>query len=210
MVSVVNPAQVRFFARSHLRRGKTDALDAEMIARFGVAMKPKQWHPSSSELETLKLIMRQHEALIGMLVEEKNRRHAHQARAAMPQQLIALTQEYIAFIEQQLAEFERSFKQQLQASEHQADVELMESVPGIGFVIATLLTETVAFGTMHHSKQLSAYAGLSPMPYESGRLQKPRHISKIGNPRVRKAVYMAALSAVRTRLAVQGFLSASS
>ena len=75
-VSVENPAKIKFFARSLLRRGKTDGMDAEIIARYGLTMRPAAWQPPRSELAELKLLVREREALLVSLTQERNRRHA--------------------------------------------------------------------------------------------------------------------------------------
>lgn len=64
IVSVVNPAQIKFFAKSTLCRGKTDAMDAEIIARFGLIMQPCAWQPPSRALVQIKQLMREREALL--------------------------------------------------------------------------------------------------------------------------------------------------
>ena len=76
---------------------------------------------------------------------------------------------------------------------------LLEAIPGIGPVIAgTLLTETGNFHAILSGRQLVAYAGMAPTPRQSGSMDLPRHISKAGNPRLRRAAYLAAVSATRT------------
>jgi len=71
-VSVVNPAQIKFFAKSTLRRGKTDAMDAEIIARFGLIMQPEVWQPPSPALVQIKQLVREREALLREHLRESN------------------------------------------------------------------------------------------------------------------------------------------
>ena len=71
-VSVVNPAQIKYFARSVLRRGKTDAMDAEIIARYGLVMQPRCWAPPSTTLIDLKQLTRERESVLGRRTQEHN------------------------------------------------------------------------------------------------------------------------------------------
>jgi transposase len=80
-VSVVNPAQIKFFAKSTLRRGKTDAMDAEIIARFGLIMQPSSWQPPSPTLVQIKQLVREREALLREHLRENNHLKALSAGA---------------------------------------------------------------------------------------------------------------------------------
>lgn len=199
-VSVVNPAQVKYFAQSVLQRGKTDALDANLIARFGATMHPRTWEPPSALSEELQVLMRQRDAYLAMLTQERNRLHSYQRSGFPSQRAIAVSQKTIAFLEQQIKELETNFKNTINTDEHWKHmVELLQTIPSIGLVTAgILLTETQALASFHSSKQLTAFAGIAPAPHTSGKSVYQRsRISKIGNPRIRKAFYMAAISAIR-------------
>ncbi len=199
-VSVVNPAQVKYYAQSVLQRGKTDELDANLIARFGATMKPRTWEPPSAISEELQVLMRQRDAYISMLTQERNRLHSYERSGLPPQRAIAVSQKTIAFLQQQIKELETTFKNTITTDEHwKRMLELLQTIPGIGLVTAgILLTETQALETFHSPKQLTAYAGIAPAPYTSGKsVYRRSRISKIGNPRIRKAFYMAALSSIR-------------
>ena len=73
LVSMVNPARIKGFAQSELIRTKTDKIDAAIIARFCLAMKPEAWTPPSSEVRLLRALVRRADSLIAMLTQEKNR-----------------------------------------------------------------------------------------------------------------------------------------
>jgi transposase len=199
-VSVVNPAQIKYFARTTLMRGKTDPLDADLIARFGVAVKPRFWTPPDETLENLRIFVHQREAYVAMLTEEKNRLHAFQHRAHCPKKVITMTKSHIRFLEKRIAELEQTFKDILrQKPNWQRSIDLLTSIPGVGLITATILyTETHAFSTIVASRQLTAFAGVSPAPFLSGTsVHHQTRISKIGNPRIRQAVYLASVSGVR-------------
>lgn len=200
-VCVVNPAQIKYFARTILMRGKTDTMDAELIARFGAVMSPHRWEPPSLEMEHLRLIMRQRDAYVAMMTEETNRLHALEGHAHPHKEMIKITKKHVRFLEQQILRMEETFKDTLNNTPAwKRHIELLMTIPGIGLITAgTLLTETNNFAAFVDAHQLTAYAGLSPAPFLSGTSVRGKtKISKIGNARLRRALYMAALSAIRS------------
>lgn len=200
-VCVVNPAQIKYFARTILMRGKTDTMDAELIARFGSVMSPHRWEPPSLEMEQLRMIMRQRDAYVAMMTEETNRLHALQGHVHPHKEMVKITKKHIQFLEQQIHRMEETFKDTLNNTPAwKRHIELLMTIPGIGLITAgTLMTETNNFATFVNAHQLTAYAGLSPVPFLSGTSVRGKtKISKIGNARLRRALYMAALSAIRS------------
>lgn len=199
-LSVVNPAQIKYFSRSILQRGKSDQLDAETIALFGARMNPRLWKAPSPLGEELQVLMRQRDAYVAMLTEEKCRLHALEHAGRTPHQALAICKQTIAFLRKQIKQLDTSFKNTIQKDNQWKQLyDVLLAIPGIGAVTAgVFLTETRALNEFASSRQLTAYAGIAPVPYSSGSsvLRKPR-ISKIGNARLRKAFYMAALSSVR-------------
>ncbi|MEK9135905.1 MAG: IS110 family transposase [Bacteroidota bacterium] len=209
-VSVVNPAQIKFFARTTLMRGKTDTLDADLIARFGAAVKPRVWNPPGKAFEELQLFSRQRDAYVAMLTEERNRLHALSHRVHCPPQVIRMTKAHIRFLEKRIEELEQGFKDHLdQSPEWKRSVELLTSMTGIGVVTAgVFLPETLAFSTMVDARQLIPLCGtgLAPAPHTSGTSVRRRpRISKVGNPRLRRAAYMASISGIRANPVLKAF-----
>lgn len=207
-VNVVNPAQVKAFASTTLRRAKTDATDADLIARFAYSVPLPLWNPPNLQLEALQLIMRQREALLEMLTQEQHRLHALERRPAAPHSVLKTTREHITFLKRKVRDSEDDFKKELKKhSEWQHSLDLLTSIPGIGPVTAAvLLTETGAFGSFLEARQLTAYAGIAPAPHTSGSsVRRASSISKIGNSRLRRSLYMAALSAARVESPLKAF-----
>lgn len=199
-ISVVNPAQIKYFSRSVLQRGKSDHLDAGLIALFGARMHPRIWEPPSPISEELQVFMRQRDAYVGMLTQERCRLHAFEHAGHTPQPVIAICQQTIAFLRKQIKELDEGFKNTLRGDPRWAKLyDLLRTVPGIGAVTAgVFLTETRALNEFSSARQLTAYTGIAPVPYSSGTsVHRKPHISKIGNARLRKAFYMAAVSSVR-------------
>jgi transposase len=196
-VSVVNPAQIKFFARSTLRRGKTDAMDAELIARFGLMMRPGLWNPPPQALVEIKQLVREREAVLQQLTRERNHGKAlQQAQHAAPLAL-RLIRQRVRLLERQVQVIETAIRDAFSQDQAlQAKLDLLLSVPGFGFVAAvTVLAETSAFETLDDGHQLGAYAGLAPAPNQSGLANRRGCISKVGNARLRRIAYLAALGA---------------
>lgn len=196
-VSVVNPAGVKHFARATLRRGKTDSMDAELLALYAQQMQPALWSPPRAVYAELQLLVRERDDVVDQVRQMQNQQHAHQHRYTCSDTLLKLLDERISLLKTQLKTLEQSIlrlcKQQL-SEPYQS----LRSVPGIGAVTASvLLAETAGLENFEHPKQLTAYAGIAPAPNQSGSFVGRSSISKVGNPRIRQACYMAALQARR-------------
>lgn len=206
-VSVVNPAQVKFFARSTLRRGKTDAMDAEIIARFGLLMRPQAWAPSSAALVEIKQLVREREAILKSWTCENNHLKALQSGQHATPLAVRLIKQRMRLLERQVKLLETAIKQAFSAeSELQNQLDLLLSIPGFGFIAAvTVLTETNGFETLEDGHQISAYSGLAPAPNQSGLSTRKGCISKVGNARLRRIAYLAALGASRSHSPMRAF-----
>ena len=193
-VSVVNPARIKGFAQSELIRTKTDSIDAGIIARFCLAMKPDPWEPPSPEIRSLRALVRRADSLIDMITQEKNRLGtAHES-------VISLIKEHIDYLEK---EIEKVRGQIANLIDRDPDLrqkkDLLASIPGIGKVtIAALLAELDKLDKFNHVRELVAFIGLAPKETLSGTSikGKPR-LCKTGNARLRKALYMPALVSIK-------------
>ncbi len=196
-VSVVNPAQIKFFAKSTLRRGKTDAMDAEIIARFGVMMQPPAWVPPSRALVEIKQLVRERESMIQQQSRESNHLQALQSGQYATPLAVRLARQRLALLRRQITCIEAALLKAFQEDpELHRKLQLLMSVPGFGFVAAaTVLAETNAFETLENGHEIAAYAGLAPAPNQSGLSQRRDRISKVGNARLRRIAYLAALGA---------------
>lgn len=194
-VSVVNPAQVKYFAKSILRRGKTDPMDAELIALYAQRMQPDQWLPTKTIYEELKLMVRERDDLVAQLRQLQNQLHAHNHRHLTPTKLVKLLKHRIHFLKKQSKTLEKMIDELCKETMKVA-YESLRSIPGVGLITASvLLAETAGLESFEHPKQVTAYSGIAPAPNESGTFKGQSRISKIGNARLRKAFYMAALQA---------------
>lgn len=198
-VSVVNAAQINYFAKSLLRRGKTDKMDADLIARYGATMRPARWTPTDACLETLRALVHERDAVIELITLEKGRHHALGHRHAVQDVVVRLCDERLALLSQQRDQLNTAIQEAIALPGRlHVQIDLLASVPGIGHLTAAvLLSETGHLDDMHRSEQWTAYAGLSPVPRQSGAMVGRCRISKIGNARLRRAMYMSAVTVSR-------------
>ena len=194
-VAVVNPRQVREFARSLGQLAKTDRLDALVLAQFGHSA---QNHgrltltqlPTEAEAE-LKALVRRRRQIVGMLVAETNRRQ--RASKAVKRSIVAT----IRALKRSLAELEQQVRETIKNSPaHQQKIAMLQQVPGIGPQLArTLIAEVPELGQIGR-RQIASLIGVAPHAHESGKF-KGRRIIWGGRAGVRSTLYMAMLSATR-------------
>ena len=194
IVSIVNPARIKGFAQSELLRTKTDKLDAALIARFCLAMKPGAWIPPSPEIRSLRALVRRVDSLIDMRSQEKNRiSTAHES-------VISLIKEHIAYLDQEIEKIRQQIAGLIEQDPNlKRKKELLDSIPGIGkATIPHILAELDDLEKFNHVRQMVAFIGLAPKETLSGSSikGKPR-LCKIGHARLRKALYMPALVSIQ-------------
>lgn len=199
-VVVVNPRQVRAFAQATGTLAKTDRLDAHVLAHFGAAMQPPPRALPDAATQQLSAILTRRQQLVDMLTMEKNR---------LPQQLTAAlrkrVQAHIAWLTQELGRTETELRQLIEQSPlWRTQDDLLQSAKGVGPILAqTLLAEVPELGRLNR-KQLAALVGVAPFNRDSGTLRGKRAIWG-GRARVRRALYMAALSATKCNPVVKAF-----
>lgn len=196
MVSVVNPAAIKAFAGSCLSRTKTDRVDAELIARFCRVQQPPGWTPPAAEVRRLQALVRRLESLVEMRTMESNRLEA----IITDDMVKASLEDHIAYLDQQIKQTEALIRTHIDnhpTLKQQSD--LLDSIPGIGeATAATLLAEITDITHYESARQVAAYAGLVPRERQSGSSVRGRtRLSKIGNARLRKALYFPAITALR-------------
>ena len=196
-MSVINPAQIKRFGQSKLIRGKTDKMDAKLIAEYAQYMHPRLWTPPAKCYQDLKILVRERESIVAQLSQMKNQHHAHQHRATLPDDLLELSQNRIELFQLQIKTLDKQISEL--CKEDLGDTyAVLQTIPGIGPVTASvLLAETQGLEQFHDAKQLTAFAGIAPAPNQSGNSKRRSPISKIGNKRIRKVFYLAALQASR-------------
>jgi len=196
---VVNPRQVRAFAKATGQLAKTDRIDADVLALFAERMQPA-WRPLAEEATTdLAAVLLRRRQLSDMLTAERNRLGV----ARRP--VRASLKKHITYLERELRGTESELRTLIEDSPvWRVHDELLQSAPAIGTVTSqTLLAELPELGQLTH-KQITALVGVAPMANDSGRLRGPRAICG-GRARVRQVLYMAALVATRRNPVIRRF-----
>lgn len=202
-VSVVNPRRTSAYAESQLRRSKTDRADAQLLARFCKREEPSLWEPPAPDREALQALSR---GLQGLKKERD--RLENQLDRTKQQAVSAAIKAVLEEINEQIETLQKQLDEQVQTSQHiRRDRELLETIPGVGRTTATqILAELGDYSRFDSARQAAAYAGLTPFEHTSGTsVRKEPRLSKVGNARLRKAMYFPALTALRCNAAIQAF-----
>jgi transposase len=199
-VVVVNPRQVRDFAKALGQLAKTDRLDARVLAHFAAAIKPPLRLIKSKEEQELDALTGRRSQLIGMLTDEKNRR-----ASAATDTVRDKIKEHIDWLEECIAELDEQLKALLQSSVRwQAKDKILQSVPGIGPVTSfSVIADLPELGTLNRQK-ISKLVGVAPLNRDSGQQRGTRHIHG-GRAQLRRVLYMAALTALRHNPVIKNF-----
>jgi transposase len=199
-LAVVNPAQVRHFARAIGKRAKTDPIDAAVIAHFAEAVKPEPRAIPDAEARLLGELVARRRQIIEMLVAERQREK--RVDAVRVRKSLA---RHIAALEKELPVIDGDIDTMVRGSPVWREKEdLLISFPGVGGILArTFLAEMPELGSLRR-RQVASLVGVAPYTRQSGRW---RGKSMIGGGRAaaRSAVYLAALSAIRCNPVLRAF-----
>jgi len=188
----INPARARDFARASGRLAKTDPIDARMLAAFGRVMQPATEQAVNPARNALARLAKRRDQLVLMRAQEKNRRSEADDRA-----LAERISRLIEVLDSEIAEIEADIKELIKAEPEITDeARLIRSLPGVGPVACMQLIAKMPELGRVGAKQIAALAGLAPFNVDSGAFRGKRKIAG-GRKRVRDALYMAALNAVR-------------
>jgi transposase len=196
VVSVVNPAQIKDFTRSKLGRNKTDKVDSTYIRDYVAACAPPAWTPPSPALRRLCDLRTMRDGFVASHVEWRNRAASAGADPTAHQ----LAQATIAHLQLQIAAVDKAIAQTIDDDDKlRGKRDLLLSINGVGETLAAvLLAELPGPELLKSSAQAVAYAGLNPRKFQSGTsISLPTRISKIGNAKLRTALFMPAMSAMR-------------
>lgn len=196
---VVNPRQVRDFARATGQLAKTDTLDAAVLARFGAVVQPPVRPLPDAATQALGALVTRRRQLVDMLTAEQNR------LGSAPRLLHRELRAPIAWLERRLRRMDSDLGAALQASPcWRTQDDLLQSVPGVGPVLAaTLLAELPELGTLSRH-QIAALVGVAPVARDSGAFRGRRRVWG-GRAAVRAVLYLATLAAVRCNPVLRAF-----
>lgn len=198
-VVVVNPRQIRDFAKATGKLAKTDAVDAEIIARFGEVIRPEIRPLKDAEAQRLQALIARRRQLVQMLTEEKNRLNT------APSWTKADIEAHIEWLTERIKKVGKDISSTIKKTPLWREKEnLLRTFKGIGPVNAcTLLARLPELGQLDR-KKIAALAGLAPINRDSGRYRGRRTIFG-GRTDVRAALYMATLSAVSRNPVIRAF-----
>ena len=199
-LAVVNPRQIRDFARATGKLAKTERIDAAAIAHFAEAVRPPARPLADAEARALGELVARRRQVIEMIIAERHRR-----RMASQRRVIRAIERHLALLQAELSELEGDIDDAIRKSPAwQADADLLVCVPGVGKVtLRTLIAELPELGHLNRRK-IAALVGVAPINRDSGTLRGRRTIAG-GRPAVRTALYMAALVASRANPVIAAY-----
>ena len=209
-VMVVNPLAMRRYAEATMKRAKTDRVDPYVILDYLERMAFQCWEPPREQLFELRSITRRIYQLTRDVDREKNRRHTS-SRVSLHRRVIGTDIEVnIRHLKSRIKRLQATAEAVIRSDEELSEkFDRLITVRGIAEVSAVrILAELMFLPKNMKSNQWVAHVGLDPVPDESGKTIKPRHISKKGNKYLRAALYMPALVAIRHSPNVKGFYEA--
>lgn len=198
-VIVVNPRQVRDFARATGQLAKTDALDAQILAHFADVIRPPSRPLPDAQTQALAALVARRRHLVEMLTAEKNR-----LRTAAPAIRRSLCQ-HLVWLQRERTQLNTELAETIRSSPvWRTTDDLLRSVPGVGPVLTTtVLANLPELGTLTH-KQIAALVGVAPLNRDSGTFHGKRLVWG-GRAHVRAALYMAAIVATRYNPVIKTF-----
>ena len=198
--AVVNPRQVRDFARATGRLAKTDAIDATVLAHFAEALHPEPRPLPDKKSKEMSDLLARRGQVVGMITAEKNR-----LSRVVSLRVVEAIKAHIVFLDEELKDIDNDLKQAVMSSPlWRAKEDLLQSVPGIGHVTSiTLLCELPELGTLGR-KEIACLVGVAPINRDSGTYRGKRMVYG-GRARVRSALYMATLVATQHNPVIRAF-----
>ncbi len=206
-VRVITPLQAHHFAKAQLRRAKTDARDARDLARLAAVLRPPVWTPPPAVYHEVRQRLLVRDGLVTMRQQARNQLHALSQWPVVVAGAETPLTAVIADFDARIAMLEGEIAAVLAASEWGESLGYLTSAPGIGLLTAAwLLVATLNFTLGETPEAVVAYAGLAPMPRQSGTsVRGMAPIGHSGNGRLRTAAYLATLSAVRFNAMLRAF-----
>jgi transposase len=196
---VVNPRQVRDFAKAHGILAKTDRIDAQVLARFAETIRPELRPLPDEAQRELEALMVRRRQLVTMMTAEKNRL----PRAS--KEVIRGIQQHLQWLKKQLARVDEEIGRRIQRNDvWKRDEKVLRSVPGVGpGVSRSLLAGLPELGKINH-KKIAALVGVAPFNCDSGKFRGRRRIWG-GRQHIRSILYMGTVSAIRWNPLIRSF-----
>lgn len=200
-VSVVNPARIKGFAKSQLTRNKTDKVDANLIAQFCQAFSPDDWQPTPKNKRILQELVNRLDNLIAMKQQEKNRLYeaADMIKPSIEKHIEHLANE-VKSIKEKINNHIKN-----DPTLHK-NSELLKTIQGVGESTIAKILAFIDIDKFDHAKQVAAFFGMNPKQVQSGTsINQRARLSKTGSSKLRCALYMPAMVAMRHNPAMKKF-----
>ena len=188
---VANPVNIKRFAGAIGEKAKTDKLDAQLIAHFGEAIKPPLSSLKPEQMRLMSDLLSRRRQLMDMQTMEKNRSQI------MPKTISSLIKPILTALKNQIEKVDLKLQKLIkECDEYKVKNDIIQSVPGVGNVVAfNLLSDMPELGCVNN-KEAASLVGVAPFNRESGAYQGKRMI-RGGRPKIRTAMYMAMMSAIQ-------------
>jgi transposase len=193
-VSVVNPQAIHAYAKSQMTRNKTDKTDAALIARFCEREQPAVWTPKPPEIRALQALLTHLDGL-----KEERQRWANRLSSEPASSFVENSiRQHIAALDQDIEQVNKQIADHIDSHPSlKSDAELLRSIPGVGPALTAWFL-SLQLRRFEHARAAAAFVGLSPKAHQSGSsVHRRESLSKMGNPKIRKSLYMPAMSAIR-------------
>ena len=192
-VSVINPLQIKAFGESRLSRQKTDRADAGLIAHFAEQQSPPLWHPAPREIRELQRLLARLEAVQQMRVQEQNRAYEAEGEA------LESVDRTLAHLKAEEETLRKRIREHIDQHPHLSEQHaLLTSIPGVGEQVSSHFMAWLRPERFDDARQAVAFVGLSPRHRQSGdSVRGKTRLSKVGHARLRKILYLPAMSAIR-------------
>ena len=198
-VALINPRQGRDFAKAAGKLAKTDAIDAQVLAHFGEALKPQVVAMESDSARQLKELISRRRQVVEIQTAEKNRRDRSRGKA------LTDIEQHLEYLEQSLKKLNQEIEELTQSNQSWIEkVNLLKTIPGIGQVISTTLVSYLPELGQLTAKQISRLVGVAPINHDSGQHKGKRMING-GRAPVRASLYMGAVVAIRHNPIIKDF-----
>ena len=198
-VALINPRQGRDFAKAAGKLAKTDAIDAQVLAHFGEALKPQVVAMESESVRQLKELISRRRQVVEIQTAEKNRRDRSRGKA------LTDIEQHLEYLEQSLKKLNQEIEELTQSNQAWIEkVNLLKTIPGIGQVISTTLVSYLPELGQLTAKQISRLVGVAPINHDSGQHKGKRMING-GRAPVRASLYMGAVVAIRHNPIIKDF-----
>lgn len=206
-ISVLLPNKSKSFAKSLDIKTKTDKVDAAMLCGIGLERVLPTWKVPTVLMKQIKSLCREYKSLKASGSKIKVRLHAYKHSYKPEKRTMSRLKQQLALLEKQILMVEKEIRLYISKDESlQKRINNIEKVKGLGLItIITVIAETNGFATITNAKQLTSYSGLDITMNQSGQFYGRTRISKKGNSHIRSALYLPAMSAIRSNIRLKQF-----